>query len=160
MNGALWREREDALRADVARLVQAMRHHLPARDVPPEIEPMIAPVRHLAALLDSGAPAELLQEAALSVVDLYEWPSPDASGGGEGPVIDPAILAAVERLRVACDALDEASVAEDSGAEDSTAGASTAGASTADASTAGPGGAGTGRLADAPVPPPAGQAPA
>jgi len=40
------------------------------------------------------------------VVDRYEWPSPQASGGGEGPVIDPAILAAVERLRVAIDAMD------------------------------------------------------
>lgn len=100
-------EAQDAFRADVARLVQAMRHHLPARDVPPEIEPLIGPVRHLAALLDAGAPADLLQEAALSVVDIYEWPSPDASGGDEGPVIDPAILAAVERLRVACDAVDE-----------------------------------------------------
>lgn len=107
MTGALRREREDALRADVARLVQVMHHHLPAWDVPPEIEPLIAPVRHLAALLDADAPAELLREAALSVVDIYEWPSPDASGGGEGPVIDPAILAAVERLRVAIDAMDE-----------------------------------------------------
>ena len=118
MNGVLRREREDALRADVARLVQAMHHHLPARDVPPEIEPLLAPTRHLASLLDSGAPAELLQEAALSVVDIYEWPSPDASGGDEGPVIDPAILAAVERLRVACDALDETSGAESSGLDD------------------------------------------
>jgi hypothetical protein len=41
------------------------------------------------------------------VVDSYDWPSPDASGGGEGPVIDAAILAAVERLRDAIDALDE-----------------------------------------------------
>jgi hypothetical protein len=102
------REREDALRADVARLIQAMRHHFPEGDVPPEIEPLIGPVRHLAALLDANAPTQLLQDAALSVVDLYEWPSPDASGGDEGPVIDPAILAAVERLRVACDAVDEA----------------------------------------------------
>ena len=58
MNGALRHEREDALRADVARLVQAMHHHLPARDVPPEIEPLLAPMRHLAALLDADAPAE------------------------------------------------------------------------------------------------------
>jgi len=113
MNGALRRERENALRADVARLVQAMHHHLPIRDAPPEIEPLLAPMRHLAALLEADAPAELLQEAALSVVDVYEWPSPDASGGGEGPVIDPAILAAVERLRVACDAVDEANGLED-----------------------------------------------
>ena len=113
MNAALRHEREDALRADVARLVQAMRHHQPARDVPPEIEPLLEPTRHLAALLDADAPAELLQEAALSLVDIYEWPSPDASGGDEGPVIDPAILAAVERLRVACDALDEANGAAD-----------------------------------------------
>lgn len=108
---------EDALRADVARLVQAMHHHLPAlqaaagaaplpEQIPEEIIPLIAPVQHLADLLDAGAPAEHLQEAALAVVDLYEWPSPEASSGGEGPVIDPAILAAVERLRVAVDALD------------------------------------------------------
>lgn len=108
---------EDTLRADVARLVQAMHHHLPARQVPDEAGPLaqqvpdeitslIAPVQHLADLLDAGASAEHLQEAALTVVDLYEWPSPEASGGGEGPVIDPAILAAVERLRVAVDALD------------------------------------------------------
>jgi hypothetical protein len=106
MNGAIRREREDALRADVARLVQAMHHHLPVRDVPPEIEPLMAPARHLAALLDADAPAGLLQEAALSVVDIYEA-SPDASGGDEGPVIDPAVLAAVERLRVAIDVMDE-----------------------------------------------------
>ena len=99
-------EREEALRADVARLVQAMHHHLPTEHVPDEIAPLIAPVRHLACLLDAGSPAEHLQEAALAVVDLYEWPSPEASSGGEGPVIDPAILAAVERLRVAVDALD------------------------------------------------------
>ena len=113
MTEALRREREDALRGDVARLVQAMHHHLPARDVPPEIEPLIAPVRHLAALLNADADAELLQEAALSVVDIYEWPSPDASGGDEGLVIDPAILAAVERLRVAIDAMDEVNEADD-----------------------------------------------
>ena len=99
-------EREDALRADVARLVQAMHHHLPAGHVPDEIVPLIAPVRHLASLLDADASAEHLQEAALTVVDLYEWPSPETSGGGEGPVIDPAILAAVERVRDAVDALD------------------------------------------------------
>lgn len=107
MTEALRHEREEALRADVARLVQATHHHLPARNMPPEFGPLIAPVRHLAALLDADAPAELLREAALSVVDVYEWPSPDASGAGEGPVIDPAILAAVERLRVAIDAMDE-----------------------------------------------------
>ncbi len=112
MDRAVRHEREDALRADVARLVQAMHHHLPARDVPPEIEPLVEPVRHLAALLDADADAELLQEAALSVVDIYEWPSPDASGGDEGPVIDPGILAAVERLRVSIDAMDEADWAE------------------------------------------------
>jgi hypothetical protein len=99
-------DREEALRADVARLVQAMHHHLPAGQVPDEIAPFMAPVRHLASLLDAGASADHLQEAALAVVDMYEWPSPEASGGGEGPVIDPAILAAVERLRVAVDALD------------------------------------------------------
>jgi hypothetical protein len=107
---------EDALRADVARLVQAMHHHLPAQQadgtvppgqqIPDEVTSLIAPVQHLADLLDAGTSAEHLQEAALTVVDLYEWPSPEASGGGEGPVIDPAILAAVERLRVAVDALD------------------------------------------------------
>lgn len=99
-------DREEALRADVARLVQAMHHHLPAEHVSDDIAPLIAPVQHLADLLDAGAPADHLQDAALAVVDLYEWPSPEASGGGEGPVIDPAILAAVERLRVAVDALD------------------------------------------------------
>lgn len=106
MTGAARREREEAFRADVARLVQAMRHHLPARNVPREIAPLVAPVRRLAALLDAGAPSEHLQEAALTVVDAYEWPAPEASAGGEGPVIDPAILAAVERLRVAVDVMD------------------------------------------------------
>jgi hypothetical protein len=120
MNGAIRRDREDALRADVARLVQAMHHHLPVRDVPPEIEPLMAPARHLAALLDADAPAELLQEAALSVVDIYEA-SPDASGGDEGPVIDPAILAAVERLRVAIDAMDEVTGDAVTGADDGAA---------------------------------------
>jgi hypothetical protein len=115
MTDARRREQEDALRADVARLVQAVRPYLPdtpggrgRRDVPPDLASLAGPVLHLSALLDADAPAGLLQEAALSVVDRYEWPSPDASGGGEGPVIDPAILAAVERLRVACDAMDKA----------------------------------------------------
>jgi hypothetical protein len=99
-------EREQAFRADVARVVQAMRHHLPADQVPDEAAPLIGPVRHLASLLDSGASSGHLREAALAVVDRYEWPSPEASGGGEGPVIDPAILAAVERLRAAIDAMD------------------------------------------------------
>ncbi len=49
----------------------------------------------------------MLEEAALAVVDAYDWPRPDTIGGGEGPVIDAAILAAVERLRDAMDALDE-----------------------------------------------------
>ena len=40
-------------------------------------------------------------------MDSYDWPSPEASGGGEGPAIDGSILAAVERLRDAIDALDE-----------------------------------------------------
>ena len=107
MNGTARLEREDAFRADAARLVQAMRHHLPVHDVPPEITPLFEPVRHLAGLLEADAPVEHLQEAALAVVDTYDWPSPEASGGGEGPVIDAAILAAVERLRDAIDALDE-----------------------------------------------------
>lgn len=116
MDAGLRREREDALRADVARLVQAMHHHLPHGRLPPDLAPLQDPVRHLAALLDADAPADLLQEAALSVVDAYEWPSPDASGGGEGPVIDPAILAAVERIRVAVDAVDEAEGTDDEAA--------------------------------------------
>lgn len=99
-------ELEDAFRADVARLVQAMRHHLPDGPAADEIASLIAPVQHLAGLLDAGAPPEHLQEAALAVVDIYDWPNPEASGGGEGPVIDPAILAAVERLRAAVDAMD------------------------------------------------------
>ncbi len=49
-------EREDAFRADAARLVQAMRHHLPTRDVPPEVTAVLEPVRQLATLLDAGAP--------------------------------------------------------------------------------------------------------
>ena len=103
---ARW-EREDTLRADAARLIQAMRHHLPARHMPPEVAAVIEPVRRLASLLDAGAPAEHLQEAALAVVDAYDWPRPEAISGGEGPVIDAAILAAVERLRDASDALDQ-----------------------------------------------------
>jgi hypothetical protein len=107
MEDAAHREREDAFRADVARLVQAMHHHLPTGDVPPEVSALLAPVQHLAGLLEAGAPAEHLQEAALAVVDSYDWPSPEASGGGEGPAIDGAILAAVERLRDAMDEMDE-----------------------------------------------------
>lgn len=106
MKDAARRERQDAFRADVARLVQAMRHHLPAPDVQPEVTALLEPVQHLASLLAADAPAAHLQEAALAVVDSYDWPSPEASSGGEGPVIDPAILAAVERLRDAMDALD------------------------------------------------------
>jgi hypothetical protein len=107
MEDAAQRDREDTFRADVARLVQAMHHHLPTGDVPPEVSALAEPVRRLASLLEADAPAEHLQEAALAVVDSYDWPSPDASGGGEGPAIDGSILAAVERLRDAIDALDE-----------------------------------------------------
>lgn len=121
MAQASGREPEDALRTHAARLVQVMRQHLRAQEVPPEMVPMIGPVRHLARLLDAGAPAALLQEAALSVVDVYEWPGPDASGSDE----DPVILAAVERLRAACDAVGEAngSAANGGGAADSGRGA-------------------------------------
>jgi hypothetical protein len=106
------REREDTFRADVARLIQAMHHHLPAGDRPAsdrplEVSALLQPVQRLADLLAADAPAEHLQEAALAVVDSYDWPSPEASGSGEGPAIDGAILAAVERLRDAMDAMDE-----------------------------------------------------
>jgi hypothetical protein len=107
MEDATQRDREDTFRADVARLVQAMHHHLPTGDVPPEVSALAEPVRRLASLLEADAPAEHLQEAALAVVDSYDWPSPEASGSGEGPAIDGSILAAVERLRDAIDALDE-----------------------------------------------------
>jgi hypothetical protein len=107
MEDATQRDREDTFRADVARLVQAMHHHLPTGDVPPEVSALAEPVRRLASLLEADASAEHLQEAALAVVDSYDWPSPEASGGGEGPAIDGSILAAVERLRDAIDALDE-----------------------------------------------------
>jgi hypothetical protein len=107
MDHTAQREREDAFRADVARLVQAMHHHLPTGDVPPEVTALLEPVQRLADLLAEDAPAEHLQEAALAVVDSYDWPSPEASGSGEGPAIDGAILAAVERLRDAMDAMDE-----------------------------------------------------
>ena len=93
-------------RTDVARLVQAMRHYLPAGEAQPEAAGLREPVQHLACLLAAGAPTAHLQEAALAVVDSYDWPSPDAASGGEGPVIDAAILAAVERLRDTIDALD------------------------------------------------------
>jgi hypothetical protein len=102
-------DQEDLFRTEAARLVQVMRQHLLGRRVPAEFEPIVSRGRHLAALLEAGAPTEHLEEAALAVVDSYDWPSPDASGGGEGPVIDAAILAAVERLRDALDALDNAS---------------------------------------------------
>src|SRR5260370_17437619 len=78
-----------------------MRHHLPTRDVEPGATALLEPVQHLASLLAADASAAHLQEAALAVVDSYDWPSPEASTGGEGPVIHAAILAAVERLRAA-----------------------------------------------------------
>ncbi len=84
MEDATQRDREDTFRADVARLVQAMHHHLPTSDVPPEVADLREPVQRLASLLEADAPAEHLQEAALAVVDSYDWPSPEASGGGEG----------------------------------------------------------------------------
>jgi hypothetical protein len=98
-------EFQDTLRGDAARLVQAMRHHLPAMEVPPGVR---EPVRQLASLLAADAPAEHLREAALAVIDAYDWPRPETISGGEGPVIDAAVLAAVERLRDAVDALDAA----------------------------------------------------
>ncbi len=108
MEDAAQRDREEAFRADVARLVQAMHHHLPTSDAPPEVLALREPVRRLAGLLEADAPAQHLAEAALAVVDSYDWPSPEASGSGEGPAIDGAILAAVERLRDAIDALEAA----------------------------------------------------
>src|SRR5260370_13815699 len=74
MQDAARRERQDAFRADVARLVQAMRHHLPTRDVEPGATALLEPVQHLASLLAADAPAAHLQEAALAVVDSYDWP--------------------------------------------------------------------------------------
>jgi hypothetical protein len=104
----LRRERDDVFRADVARLIQVMRHHLPARDVPPEIASLREPVRHLASLLDADAPSEYLQDAAMIVVEACDWPSSDAIDSDESLVIDVTILAAVERLREAVNAMDEA----------------------------------------------------
>jgi hypothetical protein len=101
MTDAARRVREDALRAGAVRLVQAMHHHLPAGHVPADAPALTEPVRHLAGLLDATAPAEHLQEAAVAVVDSYDWPRPDTISAGEGPVIDAA------RLRDAIDALDE-----------------------------------------------------
>ncbi len=115
MSDAAGQEKADALRTDAARLVQAMRHHLPAGDVPPDVAAVLEPVRQLASLLDAGASAEHLQEAALAVVDAYDWPRPEAISGGEGPVIDAAVLAAVERLRDAIDAFDAVDVGEEDG---------------------------------------------
>jgi hypothetical protein len=106
MDGPERIEREEAFRADVARLVQAMRHHLSGRPAAPEIAVVLRPVQHLAGLLDAGASAEHLREAALSAVDVCEGPSPEAASDEDGPVLDPAILAAVERLRSAIDAMD------------------------------------------------------
>jgi hypothetical protein len=106
-------EREQSFRADVARLVQTVRYHLPAGPVPDDTSPLsddtgplTASVQHLAGLLDAGASSRHLREAALAVVDAYDWPSPQASASDEGPVIDPAILAVVERLRAAIDDMD------------------------------------------------------
>ena len=108
MSSELRREREDAFRADVARLIQVMRHHLPTRDALPEIASLREPVRHLASLLDADAPNEYLQDAAMIVLEVYDWPSPDALNSDESPVIDVAVIAAVERLREAMNAMDEA----------------------------------------------------
>jgi hypothetical protein len=99
-------EQEEAFRADVARLVQATRHHLSGQPVPDEISALLGPVCHLADLLDAGASADHLREAALTVVDAYDWPNPEMASGPEEPVLDPAMLAAVERLRTAIDAMD------------------------------------------------------
>src|SRR5260221_2709404 len=103
MKDAARRERQDAFRADVARLVQAMRHHFPTRDVEPGATALLEPAQHLASLLAADAPAAHLQEAALAVVDSYDWPRPEASCGGQCPVIGAALLASVERLRRATD---------------------------------------------------------
>ena len=99
-------EREDELRTAAARVVQTLRQHLQVGNVPTEITPLLEPVQDLARLLEADAPAEHLLEAAEAVVDFYDWPSPDASEGGEGPAIDAQILGAIERLRNAIDALD------------------------------------------------------
>lgn len=111
------REREDAFRTDVARLVQAMRHYLAAQWVPDEIAPLIDPVQHLGLLLDADATTEHLREATLTVMDRYEWPGPDEPAGGDGPALDPVVVAALERLRTAIDAMDTAA-SEDNGPGD------------------------------------------
>jgi hypothetical protein len=83
----LRREREDAFRADVARLIQVMRHHLPAHHASPEIASLREPVRHLAGLLDADVPSAHLQDAATVVVEAHDWPGPDAIDSDESPVI-------------------------------------------------------------------------
>jgi hypothetical protein len=107
MTGAARGEREDELRTDVARVVQTLRQHLLASDVSSEVTALREPVQELANLLQADASAAHLLQAAQALVDFYDWPSPDASGGSEGPAIDAQILGAVERLRDAVDALDE-----------------------------------------------------
>jgi hypothetical protein len=101
------RDCEDNFRTEVARLIQSARHHLSAENGPPEVIPLLGQIRHLGVLLDAGAQIEHLQEAALAVIDAYEWPYPEAINSGEGPVINATILAAVERLRTATDAIDQ-----------------------------------------------------
>jgi len=105
MNDAVRREHEAAFRTDAARLVQAMRHHIRARYVPVELAPMVERVRRLESLLEADAPTAHLLEVAQAVVDTYDGPRPEISSN-EGPVVNAAILAAVERLRDAMDALD------------------------------------------------------
>jgi hypothetical protein len=106
MTDAARGEREDEFRTDVARVVQTLRQHLLAGYLAPEVRALLEPVQQLADLLETDAPVAHLLQAAQTVVDFYDWPSPDASGSGEGPAIDAPILGAIERLRDAIDALD------------------------------------------------------
>ncbi|NUW34182.1 hypothetical protein HTZ77_22480 [Nonomuraea sp. SMC257] len=83
---------ETEFRAAAARLAQVMRHH------PPALTPLIESVRHLATLLAADAEVDHLEDAALTVIDTCDRSGLEFS--------DPAVLAAMERLRAAAADLD------------------------------------------------------
>lgn len=92
-------ESEIEFRAATARLTQVMRHHPLPADPTADVEPLHESVRHLASLLGADAEVDHLENAALTVIAIYD------RAGLENA--DTAVMAAMERLREAAAELDE-----------------------------------------------------
>ncbi|MER7505046.1 hypothetical protein AB0L05_38915 [Nonomuraea pusilla] len=95
MPGGGMPDSEIEFRAVACRLAQAIRHH-PRID---DVEPLREPARHLETLLAADAEVDHVENAALAVIDIYDR--------SDLEIADPAVVAAIERLRDAAAELDE-----------------------------------------------------